>query len=306
MLRRALLWASTNPFLAERLPRYGFVRRATRRFMPGEEVEDALDEAADLGRRGIATTVTRLGENVTEGAEADAVVEHYLEVLEEVERRGLDTEVSVKLTQLGLDAGPEEAHRRLERLVRSCDPASLVWVDMESSKYVDDTLEIFRAVRQDHQNVGLCLQAYLRRTTDDLESLLPLHPAIRLVKGAYREPEDVAFGRKSEVDRSFVTLAGRMLREREAGRMGRPVLGTHDDRMIAEATRMAHELELDPDAWEIAMLYGIRREEQARLRRRGYGVRVLISYGEHWFPWYMRRLAERPANVWFVLKQLAG
>lgn len=306
MLRSALLWASRSPAMAERLPRYRFVRRATRRFMPGEALVDALDAAEALAERDLPTTLTRLGENVEDGAAADAVVEHYLRVMEEVGKRDLDTEISVKLTQLGLDRGTDEAARRLETLVRAGDPGSLVWIDMEDSSYVDRTLEMFRAVRQDHENVGLCLQAYLRRTTDDLESLLPLHPAIRLVKGAYREPEDVAFGRKSEVDRSFVTLAGRMLREREAGRMGRPVLGTHDDRMIAEATRMAHELELDPDAWEIAMLYGIRREEQARLRRRGYGVRVLISYGEHWFPWYMRRLAERPANVWFVLKQLAG
>ncbi len=306
MLRSALLWASRSRAMAERLPRYRFVRRATRRFMPGEGLEDALDAAEAMGERDLPTTLTRLGENVEDEGAADAVVDHYLGVMDEVRARGLDTEISVKLTQLGLDRSAEGAARRLERLVRAGDPGSLVWVDMEDSSYVDRTLEIFRAVRQDHENVGLCLQAYLRRTADDLEALLPLHPAIRLVKGAYREPDDVAFGRKSEVDRSFVTLAGRMLRARKDGRMGRPVLGTHDERMVAEATRMAHELELEPAAWEVAMLYGIRREEQARLRRRGYGVRVLISYGEQWFPWYMRRLAERPANVWFVLKQLAG
>lgn len=306
MLRNALLWASTNPFMAERLPRWGFVRRATRRFLPGEELEDALVEARRLAGEGMATTVTRLGENVTDDGEADAVMEHYLEVIEEVGRRGLDTEISVKLTQLGLDRGVDGARRRLERLVRACDAGSLVWVDMESSAYVDATLEIFRSVRQDHPNLGVCLQAYLRRTADDLEALLPLRPAVRIVKGAYKEPPEVAFPRKQDVDRSFVTLTGRLLRARRDGEAGRPVLGTHDARMVAEANRIAHELELDPEAYEFAMLYGIGTEEQARLARRGYTVRVLIAYGAHWFPWYMRRLAERPANVWFVARQLFG
>jgi proline dehydrogenase len=179
-----------------------------------------------------------------------------------------------------------------------------VWIDMESSHYVDLTLELFRGLREDHQNVGLCLQAYLHRAADDLEALLPLHPAIRLVKGAYREPPEVAFSRKSEVDHNFVRLAGALLRARKGGRAGRPVFGTHDPRMIGEANRLAHELGLDKEAYEFAMLYGIQSIEQARLARAGYGMRVLISYGEGWFPWYMRRLAERPANVWFVVKQL--
>lgn len=306
MLRNALLWASTNPFLAQRLPTYRFVRRATRRFMPGEHLEDALREAGRLGGEGIPTTFTLLGENVTTEAEADRVVDHYLEVLEAVRAKGLDTEVSVKPTQLGLDQGVESTRRRLQRIVRACDPGSLVWVDMESSAYVDRTLEVFRGVREDHQNVGVCLQAYLHRTQRDLDELLPLHPAIRLVKGAYKEPPEVAFPRKADVDQNFIRLTSAMLRARKLGRFGRPVIGTHDPRMIAEAGRMAHELQLPKDAWEIAMLYGIQAAEQARLVRGGHNVRVLVAYGTHWFPWYMRRLAERPANLGFVLKQLVG
>lgn len=306
MLRTALLWASRSPFLGQRLPRYRFVRRATRRFMPGEALSDALAAAASLKDRGIATTLTHLGENVDDDEEADRVLEHYVGVLGEVAAQGLDTEISVKLTQLGLDQDETATYHRLERLVRACDPGALVWVDMEASEYVDVTLDIFRAVREDHQNVGICLQAYLRRTPADLEALLPLHPAIRLVKGAYREPPEVAFPRKAEVDQSFVALTGRLLRARRNGAAGRPVLGTHDERMLAEANRLAHELELDPGAYEFAMLYGIRTGEQERLARRGYTVRVLISYGESWFPWYMRRLAERPANVWFVARQIFG
>lgn len=304
MLRNALLWASTNHFLAEKLPTYGFVKRATRRFLPGEGLDDALAAAARLGGEGITTTVTLLGENVSTPEGADAVLEHYMSVLETVTARGLDTEVSIKLTQLGLDLDGDRARQRLERLVRSVDPGSLVWVDMESSEYVDRTLEIFRAVREDHQNVGLCLQSYLHRTKADLEALLPLHPAIRLVKGAYKEPPSVAYPRKADVDQNFVRLASLLLRARKQGRAGRPVFGTHDPRMIGEANRMAYELGLAKDSYEFAMLYGIQTAEQERLVRRGHAVRVLVSYGKAWFPWYMRRLAERPANVWFVIKQL--
>jgi proline dehydrogenase len=305
MLRNALLWASSNPFLAEKLPTYGFVKRATKRFMPGEDVDDALGEAKRLAGEGIATTITLLGENIHAPPEADEVLEHYLSVLKTVNARGLDTEVSVKLTQLGMDLGVEEARQRLERLVRSVDPGSLVWVDIESSEYVDATLEIFRSVRQDHQNVGLCLQSYLHRTKADLEGLLPLHPAIRLVKGAYKEPPEVAFPRKQDVDQNYIRLSTTLLRARHAGRAGRPVFGTHDPRMIGEANRIAHELGVPKDAYEFAMLYGIQTEAQKRLVRSGHSVRVLVSYGKAWFPWYMRRLAERPANVLFVLKQMA-
>ena len=304
MLRNTLLWASNNPFLAEKLPRYGFVKKATQRFMPGEELEDALREASTLGGAGLTTTVTLLGEHLTSLDEADEVVQHYLDSLARIEELGLDTEISVKPTQLGLEFGVDEASKRLARLAAST--SSLVWVDMESSEYVDATLELFRGVRAEAGNVGLCLQSYLRRTREDLESLLPLDPAIRLVKGAYNEPPSVAFPKKAEADRNFVTLSQTLLRARLNGGQGRPVIGTHDPRMIGEANRIAYELGLDKDKYEIAMLFGIQRAEQVRLAGAGHPVRVLVSYGSAWFPWYMRRLAERPANLWFVAKQLVG
>ena len=302
MLRNALLWASTNPLLAQRLPRYPFVKRATRRFMPGEELGDALSAADRLADASITTTITLLGENLASSDEADEVLEHYRWALEEVGERKLDAEISVKLTQLGLDFGVDAAHDRLTRLARAT--SSLVWVDMESSEYVDSTLEIFRSVKQEASNVGLCLQSYLRRTEADLEALLPLDPAIRLVKGAYQEPTSVAFPRKADVDQSFMRLTSVLLRARAAGGQGRPMIASHDPRMIGEASRLAHELGMDRSAYEYGMLFGIERAEQARLARNGHHVRVLISYGPAWFPWYMRRLAERPANLWFVAKQL--
>ena len=302
MLRNALLWASTNPFLAERLPRYDFVKRATRRFMPGEGLEDALGAARSLGSDGIASTLTLLGENLTTAHSADGVVEHYQTVLDAAAANDLDVEISVKPTQVGLDLDAADTRDRIADLVRATD--SMVWIDMEHSPHVDATLDIFRTVRAERENIGLCLQSYLRRTEADLESLLPLDPSIRLVKGAYREPPDIAFPKKGDVDRNFVKLASRLLRARAQGAAGRPVIATHDAHMIGEAKRLAYELGLDKSDCEYGLLYGISAGEQRRLARAGHPVRVLISYGSAWFPWYMRRLAERPANLWFVAKQM--
>jgi proline dehydrogenase len=304
MLRQALLWASTNPLLAERLPRFGFVKRATRRFMPGEELEDALGAAAELAKGGIAATLTLLGENLASEAEADEVLEHYRGVSTAVAGKGVDAEISVKPTQLGLDYDVDRTRDRIASLVHATP--SLVWIDMESSKYVDATLDIFRSLRAESANVGVALQSYLHRTEKDLESLLPLDPSIRVVKGAYQEPPSIAMPKKSDVDRSFVRIASRLLRARAQGAKGRPVIASHDPRMIAEAGRMAVELGLAKGSYEHALLYGIARPVQQRLARNGHRVRVLISYGSAWFPWYMRRLAERPANLWFVAKQIVG
>jgi proline dehydrogenase len=304
MLRQALLWASTNPTLAERLPRYGFVKRATRRFMPGEELEDALAAAKELGTSGIATTLTLLGENLRSEAEADGVIGHYQQVLAAIAKAGVDAEISVKPTQLGLDFDAGRTAERIARLVRAT--TSTVWIDMESSKYVDPTLEMYRSLRAAAPNVGVCLQAYLHRTEADFEALLPLDPSIRVVKGAYQEPASVAMPRKADVDRAFVRLASRLLRARAKGGKGRPVIATHDPRMLAETSRLAVELGLAKGTFDYSLLFGIARAEQQRLVRNGHRVRVLISYGSAWFPWYMRRLAERPANLWFVAKQLVG
>jgi proline dehydrogenase len=302
MMKSALLWASTNPTLARRLPRYRFVQRAVRRFMPGETMEDAFREGTVLAGRGTPTLVTELGENVETVSQARDVVDEYLRLAEGVRNRELDMELSVKLTHLGLDLGTEKATSFLVEIARAAP--GTVWVDMESSAYVDRTLEVFRGARDQMDNVGLCLQAYLHRTEEDYEGLLPLAPDLRLVKGAYMEPPDVAMARKADVDEAYRRLSIRMLKDRRDGRMGRPALGTHDDRLIREAERAAGELGLAADAWEVEMLYGIGLGTQDRLRRSGTPLRILISYGDHWFPWYMRRLAERPANVGFVLRQM--
>ncbi|UCC25958.1 MAG: proline dehydrogenase family protein [Gemmatimonadales bacterium] len=302
MLKSALLWASTNPTMAQRLPRYRFVQRAVRRFMPGERMDDALREGEALAALGTPTLVTELGENVDSAAAAQRVVDEYLRLAGEVRSRGLDMQLSVKPTHLGLDQGLAGAAENVVRLAREAD--GIVWVDMESSPYVDPTLELVREARSRVPNVGVCLQAYLHRTEADYEALLPDIPNLRLVKGAYLEPPEVALPQKTDVDEAFRRLAVRMLRDRKAGRMGFVALGTHDPRLIREASRAARELDVPGSDWEVEMLYGIGVSEQGRLRRSDIPLRVLISYGAHWFPWYMRRLAERPANVGFVLRQM--
>ena len=306
MIRSLLLSASQSAWLRRRVPRYDFVRRAVSRFMPGEELEDALAAAQALEEKGLGTVFTQLGENITEAAAAVGVVDHYLGVLDRIRERALRTEVSVKLTQLGLDLGPGVCYTHLNRIIQHAGADSVVWIDMESSPYVEVTLELYRRARRAFPNVGVCLQAYLYRTAGDLASLLSLGPAIRLVKGAYREPPDVAYPVKRDVDDNFFALCG-MLLGKEARRAGaRAAIATHDLRLIRRVQDLATSKGLAKDSLEFQMLYGIQRAEQLRLAREGWRSRVLIAYGSYWFPWYMRRLAERPANLLFVARNLFG
>ncbi len=305
MMRKVFLWASENAWARRRLPRLGFVRRAVSRFMPGEEVEAALAATVELNRAGLGTVLTLLGENVEDEADTAVVVRHYLGVIEAIRAQKLDAEVSIKLTHLGLDLDPALAEANLARIAtRAAEVGQDVAVDMEGSAYTQRTLDLYQRLRAAHANVGLCLQAYLRRTEADFESLASLKPMIRLVKGAYAEPSAIAFADKADVDRSFRALAQRLMRA--AGSAGGPrvILGTHDRHLIGELIRWASLEGIPPPAYEFHLLYGIEREEQRRLLAAGHRVRVLISYGAAWFPWYMRRLAERPANVWFVVRSL--
>jgi proline dehydrogenase len=302
--RSLLLRASRSPWLAAQVRRRAFTRRAVRRFMPGEEMAAALEATEELGAGGIGTVLTSLGEQVRTREEAAAVREHYLELLERIHARGLPAQISVKPTHLGLDVDAEACAESVRELVARAEEAgSMVWIDMEESWYVDATLSLYRRAREASERVGLCLQAYLRRTPADLEALLPLAPAIRLVKGAYREPPEVAFPRKQDTDAAFLALTERML-DHAPGAL--PVLGTHDLRLIERIRKSAAARGLPAGAYEVHMLYGIQSQVQRELASDGVPVRVLVSYGENWFPWYMRRLAERPANLWFVLKNLVG
>jgi len=294
-MRSVLLAASQNDWLRKNATRYEFLRRSVARFMPGETTQEAIEAAEKLRAAGFRVLLTKLGEDIERRQEADAVTEHYLDVLARI-RDSPSICISIKLTQLGLNVDREIAWENLRRLTEFAGGRNWVWIDMESSNYVDVTLALYRRARELSEKTGLCVQAYLFRTDADVRALLPLRPAIRLVKGAYREPPDRAYPHKKDVDENFYRLA-RLLLDSD---VLKTVIGTHDRALISRIEALVKS----NDAVEFQMLYGIARDEQQRLRDEGRACGVLISYGEQWFPWYMRRLAERPANVLFVLRNL--
>lgn len=307
LARRILLRGSTSPWLARQMSERRTVRRAVRRFLPGEELADAVEAAGTLRDAGMSSILTLLGENVGDEAAADEVADLFGDAVEAIAEAGLPADISVKPTHLGLDLGVDVAERGLRTIVSRAGAAGrLVAVDMESSAYVDDTLEIYRRIRRDYENVGVCLQAYLFRTEYDVRQLLPMRPMIRLVKGAYREGADVAWPRKSDVDAAYLARARQLLDALREDAGVRVAFGTHDRAMIDGIRAFAADRGIDRDAFEIQMLYGIGRDLQRELTAEGYAVRILVSYGSAWFPWYMRRLAERPANVWFMARSMVG
>ena len=305
-MRRILLWMARSRLLRRWLPRLWFVRRATRRFMPGETMEEALDAAEAFRPQGIGILFTHLGENLADLSEARVVADHYHDLLDKIAARGLDAEISVKPTQLGLDLDRAATLTHLADLARhAAERDGLLRLDMEGSAYTDPTLDLYRSLKETHPNIGICLQAYLRRTPADIHALLPLRPAIRLVKGAYDEPPAIAFRRKDEVNAAFQSLCVLMLPYAGRGEL-RLGLGTHDTALIERVAEYAAGAGIAKNAFEVEMLYGIRSDQQLRLASEGYRVLTLISYGQAWYPWYMRRLAERPANVVFALRQIFG
>jgi proline dehydrogenase len=307
-MRKVLLAMSTSTFLREQATKRGFVRKSVSAFMPGEKLQDALGAAATLKPQKINTIITRLGEGVTKLDEAERVTQHYLDALETIKAAGLDTQISVKPTQLGLDLDAEQCQRNLDRICEKGERLGNVpvWIDMENSPYVDPTLKLYRKSKERYKGVGIAIQAYLFRSAKDIESLIPLGPAVRIVKGAYLEPPDVAYPKKSDVDENFYTLCCRLMAE-DAQKTGTLLhIATHDIALSDRLVAFIDQRKVPASAYEFAMLYGIQRSQQQRLAQSGRRLRVLISYGEYWYPWYMRRLAERPANVTFVLKNLFG
>jgi proline dehydrogenase len=302
--RKILLAAAASEFLEHQASHRGFAKRAVKQFMPGEALEDALAAATILSREGRGVVFTKLGENLTRLEEAEAVREHYLGLFDRIHQHGISGHVSVKTTQLGLDLSRDACAEHLRALAEKARATgSLLWIDMEDSSYVDRTLQLYSELKPEYPRTGLAIQAYLRRTPADIERLLPLRPIVRLVKGAYAEPPQVAFPAKRDTDQAYFDLSVRLL---EAAAQGDclPIFGTHDVPLLARIVKRAAEIGVDDGAYEIHMLYGIRDPDQRRLRSEGRVVKTLISYGSAWYKWYMRRLAERPANVWFVMRSM--
>jgi proline dehydrogenase len=302
--RSIFLAASRSKILNDVALRSGVVKRATRRFMPGEHAEDALAAASSIAATGRGMIFTQLGESIIRAEAAEKVRDHYLWLFDRIAQLRLPAHVSVKPTQLGLDLSISQCERQLLELAAKAEQTgSVLWLDMEDSTYVDRTLDLYRAIHEKHPATGVAMQAYLRRTPDDLAKLMPSRPMIRLVKGAYDEAAQVAYPKKSDTDRAYYDLASGML---DAARTGgcTPIFGTHDSPLVSRIAEKAETLALAKNRYEVHMLYGIRDAAQRALVREGHTVKTLISYGSAWYRWYMRRLAERPANVLFVVRSL--
>jgi proline dehydrogenase len=304
LMRRGILAVSQNQWMREHAPRFGFMRRAAARFLPGEDVQDAVTAARLLAANGVQSVLSRLGENIADRDEAAEVTRGFLELNDRIRAAGIPAEITVKLTQLGLDLDPSLCYENLATLIQKTPAEKILWIDMEQSPYVDVSLELYRRARKAYSNVGVCLQAYLYRTEKDLDTLIPEGAAIRLVKGAYNEPAEIAYPKKKDVDDNFLHLAQRLLSPEARRARVRVAVATHDRALIAKIIAWAADQHVPKNLLEFQMLYGIQRAEQLRLVKDGYRCAVLISYGTYWFPWFMRRLAERPANVLFLARNL--
>lgn len=300
LLRNVLLAAAHQPRLAAAARRHGF-RLGVARFVAGESLDACVPVLRGLNERGLLANTTVLGEGVADAAVAESVVRQYIAVLDRIGEERLQANIAVKLTHLGLDLGEDVAYRNVARLVEhAARYLNFVRIDMEESPRVDATLRIYRRLRDaGHERVGAVLQSYLYRSERDLEHLLPLAPNVRIVKGAYLEPPDVAYPRKTDVDRGYVRLAERALL---AGTY--TAIATHDDRIIDHLIDFTARRGIPATAFEFQMLLGVRPQLQAGLARQGYRVRVAAPHGPEWYPYLMRRLAERPANVLFIARNL--
>ena len=304
-MRRLLLALSNHQRIGDRMDRLPLTRRLVRRFVAGREAGDALAVLGALDRGGLASAVTYLGENVATPADAERATATYLGLLDAIGRGGLRTTPSLKLTHLGLDLDERLCLANLTRIIdRARDVGTRVWIDMESSRYTDRTLDLYARLRPAHPHLGCVVQAYLRRTPADVERLVDLGATVRLCKGAYHEAPALAFPDKRDVDTSYARLAERLLAAAALSRGVYPGFATHDERLQGHVRRLAAERGVAADRFEMQMLYGIRHDLHARLRDAGVSLRVLVPFGEDWYGYFMRRLAERPANLLFLIRQL--
>jgi len=306
MMRDAFLYLSRNQEVRDTIMRFGVSRRAARRFVAGETPDDAIHAIRQANAQGLVATLDHLGENVTNEAQARQAANDYVHILDRIAESGVRSNVSVKLTQLGMDIGRDVVMANL-RLVLDAARAhdNFVRIDMEGSEYTQRTLDLYEDLRDEgYENMGVVIQSYLYRSLGDIKRLIKRGASIRLCKGAYKEPASIAFPHKRDVDQNFIACT-RLLFSPEARANGvRAAIATHDERMIAWAKALAGEAGLTQADYEFQMLYGVRRDLQLALAREGYRVRVYVPYGTEWYPYFMRRLAERPANVLFILRSL--
>jgi len=303
ILRDVVSWLATKTWVTRPVGRTGMRLGFARRFIAGETLDEALTIAMELNARGMLVVMNQLGENVREAKEAEAAYASYRRILQALADRKIQGSITIKPTQLGLDFAPDLCLELALKLASEAESlGNFVEVDMEHSEVSEATVQLFEALRSRHANVGLAVQSYLHRTEGDLDRLRSLHPKIRLVKGAYQEPENVAFPEKRQVDENYRKLMRVLFSDGFY-----PAIATHDEAMLDLAVALARERGYASDAWEVQMLLGVRRDLQEKLVREGYRMRVYVTFGTEWVPYFMRRIAERPANMGFVLRSiLAG
>jgi len=306
VLRSIFLYLSKARWARRLIVSWNLSRSVARRFVAGETLDQAIQAVRTLNAAGLNATLDHLGESVTTEAEAVRSADDYLAIISRICESGIRSNASLKLSQLGLNVSYELCRGNVQRVVRQAAECGLfIRIDMEDTSTVDRTIELWRTLRKEGLvNVGLVFQSYLYRTEKDMGAVLPEGCRLRLCKGAYKEPADLAYPKKADVDAQFFTLAVSMLEGLGRRNGFRPVFGTHDANLLTRIRAHAERAGLAPRDVEVHMLYGIQRGEQDRLVTAGAVVRVLIAYGAYWFPWYMRRLAERPANVWFVVRSM--
>lgn len=306
MMRGALLYLSNNKPIRHTAENFSLAQRAAGRFVAGTTADEAVRAVRVLNQQGLLATLDHLGESVDDADHARRACDAYLDILDRIQLAELKSNVSLKLTQFGIDLGDDLAYGLVEKVVaRARQSGNFVRIDMENHPYTDRTLALYRGLRQaGYDNVGVVIQSYLYRSQDDIQSLIPLGARVRLCKGAYLEPPEVAFREKADVDANYIALA-KLLLSAEARAAGvYPAIATHDPKMIQAVQTYVTEQGIGPDKYEFQMLYGVRRDLQRTLAQAGHRVRVYVPYGREWYPYFMRRLAERPANVMFVLRNL--
>jgi proline dehydrogenase len=303
LMRQAVIAVADNPLVSRFFQSSSLVRGLVDRFVAGETLDEALVVCRELAARGMALTLDQLGENVHTREEVDAAVASYVEILRRLHAEGLEPNISVKLTMLGLDLGDEVARDGMVKVLDIArDLGGFVRIDMEGSAYTERTMQIFFALHERYPaEVGIVVQTYLYRAEQDVRACIERHARVRLVKGAYAEPATVAFQDRTKIDENYLRLMELLL---DHGTF--PALATHDPALIRSAQGYAQRMHIPLDSFEFQMLYGVRVEEQQRLVDAGYGMRVYVGYGTEWYPYFTRRIAERPANALFVLRQLRG
>jgi proline dehydrogenase len=300
--RSALLFLARQEQLKDLATKVGFFKRMTTRFVAGLDIDEAVEAIRHLNEAGCTASFDHLNEGVSSVAETEGEVAEYRSILQKIDETGIKSNVSIKLTQFGLDIDPELTYRNARAVVAdAARRGNFVRVDMEQSSVTQVTIDIFRRLRDEYDlnNVGIVLQSYLRRTYDDAVELLKIPARIRICKGAYNEPPEVAFPDKHDVDENYIRVMKLLL---ASGTYHG--IATHDPKMIDATVDFAAKEGIGKDQFEFQMLYGVRRDLQVQLARDGYGMRVYVPYGKHWYPYFMRRLAERPANIWFVMKNM--